>query len=94
MLTPKLAKGVERAKRLGVERRQLEAVMPARHRYVDGWPLHVPTYDEALTIFDAREVILAHHGVTSPYDSPAKIIDRFASLKAEGQAYRARKLAA
>lgn len=60
----------------------------ARHRYVDGWPLHVPTYDEALAIFAAREIILAHHGSTSPYDCPSKIIDRFAELKAAGDAKR------
>lgn len=91
LLTPGLAAGLAIARQRSAERRALEAAMPAQHRYVAGWPLHIPTYDEAVTILDTRHVILSHHGLTSPYDSPAKIIERFAELKAAGDAKRATK---
>ncbi len=91
LLPPELAAALVVAKQRAAERRALEAALPARHRYVDGWPLHVPTYDEAVMILDARHVILGHHGLTSIYDSPAKIIDRFTDLKALGDAKRAAK---
>nr|WP_239474398.1 phosphoadenosine phosphosulfate reductase family protein [Sphingomonas sp. BT552] len=90
LLTPGLAADLARAKHLAAERRAVEAQMPARHRYVKGWPLHVPTYDEAQIICDARHTILRQHGATSPYDSPSLIIDRIAGLKATGEAKRAR----
>jgi 3'-phosphoadenosine 5'-phosphosulfate sulfotransferase (PAPS reductase)/FAD synthetase len=80
---------LNRAKRLADRRRVLEAEMPARHRYVDGWPLFVPDYDEAQIIYDARHEILAMHDLSTPYDSPAKIIDRFAELVAARDLKRA-----
>lgn len=92
LLTPELRAAIVVAKTHAAERRRMEALMPARHRYVDGWPLHIPTYDEAVLIFDAREVILRQHGVTSPYNSPALIIERFTELHAAGAAKRAAKL--
>jgi 3'-phosphoadenosine 5'-phosphosulfate sulfotransferase (PAPS reductase)/FAD synthetase len=86
--------GLERAKMLAEERRRLEAAMPAHHRYVAGWPLYVPTQDEAVAILDTRRVILGHHGVTSPYGSPELIIERFAGLRSAGEVRRSKKLAA
>lgn len=80
LLTVEQVTDLALAKAMAVRRRTIEAGMPARHRYVDGWPLHVPDYDEAQIIFDARHEILAMHALSTPYDSPSKIIDRFAEL--------------
>lgn len=80
LLSPGLLSDVERAKALAAERRATELALPSRHRYVDGWPLHVPTNDEAEQIAAGRRVILAHHHAENRFDSAAAIRDRFAQL--------------
>jgi 3'-phosphoadenosine 5'-phosphosulfate sulfotransferase (PAPS reductase)/FAD synthetase len=82
------------AKQRAIDRKEIEARMPAQHRYVKGWPLYVPTVPEAMTILDARRRILAEHEVTSPFDTVGAIRDRFAELKSIGDARRAKKAAA
>lgn len=81
---------IEQAKRRATKRRAIEATMPRRHRYVKGWPLSIPTLEEAGVILSARRQILDQHGVSSAYDSPSAIIDRFAELNAAGEAARAK----
>lgn len=90
LLTPGMLRDVAAAKIRAAERRRLELALPAQHRYVSGWPLHIPTYDEAVQILETRNVILGHHGIASPYDTVSKVIDRFAEMKAAGDASRAK----
>lgn len=72
------------AKRRADERRALEAALPSGLRYVKGWPLRLPTPAEAIQVVTARSVILAHHGLSDPYGTPSKVIERFAELMAAG----------
>lgn len=94
LLTPGLLADVDRAKAKAAERRAVELALPARHRYVDGWPLFVPTHDEARQIVDGRSVILAHHGLDDPYGSPSLVMGRFEELLAMKAAKAATKAAA
>lgn len=80
LLTPSLIADVERSKVKAAERRALELALPARHRFVNGWPLHVPTVDEAEQIVAARAVILGHHGMVDRFDTPAAVVARFEEL--------------
>lgn len=73
---------LENTKRDALRRRELEAGMPARHRFVRGWPLYVPDYSEARVIAEARAEILARHHLPNLYPTPSHIIDRFAELLA------------
>lgn len=63
-------------------RQSIEATMPAGLRYVAGWPVRVPTLDEAWEIADARATILAMHGLPDLYPTPQSVVDRFAELMA------------
>lgn len=94
LLDGDILKSILVAKHHAIERKAIEAEMPAQHRYVKGWPLYVPTVPEAMKILDARRRILAQHQVDSAYDTVAAIRDRFAELKAIGDARRDRKEAA
>jgi hypothetical protein len=89
LLTPGLIEDIKRAKERATMRRTLELGMPARHRYVNGWPLYVPTHDEAEQIVATRRVILSHHGLHDVYGSAQLVIERFEELlamKASGMA--------
>ncbi|MBY9062326.1 phosphoadenosine phosphosulfate reductase family protein [Sphingomonas yunnanensis] len=82
-----------RAKADAARRKAIEAAMPARHRYVDGWPLYVPDHADAVVIGEVRAELLGRHNLTNRFATPAAIIDRFSELLDEGQQRRARKAA-
>lgn len=82
LLDTSLRARLDRAKALAAERRAIESAMPARHRYVKGWPLYLPTIDEAETVARTRRQILAHHNAASPYVTASAVRDRFAELLA------------
>lgn len=73
---------LEDAKRDASRRRELEAAMPARHRFVRGWPLYVPDQNEAQIIAEARAELLARHHLPNLFPAASDVIDRFAELMA------------
>lgn len=86
-VAPELLSRAERAdlagaKALAAERRQLEASLPARHRYQDGWPLYLPTIVEADKIAEVRLRLLSLYGLPNHYPTGAAVQDRFAELLA------------
>lgn len=80
LLSPGLAADLAKAKGLALERRAIELALPARHRFVKGWPLFVPTLEEAEQIAAGRKIILGHHGLDDAYHSAQLVRDRFAQL--------------
>lgn len=82
LLDAQLRDQLASAKALAAARRAIEAAMPARHRYVKGWPLYLPSLDEAEVIARARRQILAHHHAASPFVTASAVRDRFAELLA------------
>lgn len=89
LLSPGLVADIKVAKERAAMRRALELGMPERHRYVNGWPLFVPTRDEAEQIVAARRVIHSHHGFHDEYGSAGRVVERFEELlamKASGMA--------
>lgn len=80
LLSPSERAGLAGAKLVAARRRELEASMPARHRYVSGWPLHLPTIDEAEIIASVRRELLANFCLTNHYPTAAAVRDRFAEL--------------
>ncbi len=80
VLSPGLAADLARAKVDGAQRVAIEAAMPAGLRYVKGWPVRLPTLDEADAIVAARAPILARHGLDNLYPTGASIVDRFGEL--------------
>lgn len=86
LLTPDLVQGLARARQCGAERRALEDALPKDLRYVKGWPVRIPTMDEAAAIVRAREVILGHHDLSVIYPSPHAVVGRFEELMAANDA--------
>jgi 3'-phosphoadenosine 5'-phosphosulfate sulfotransferase (PAPS reductase)/FAD synthetase len=91
---PHLLTGLQRRQLAGskgdaARRRELEAAMPARHRFVEGWPLYVPDHGEAVIIAEVRAELLARHGQPNLFPTPAMVIDRFADLVALSATKRA-----
>ena len=82
VLSPGLAADLARAKVDGAQRVAIEAAMPAGLRYVKGWPVRLPTLEEADAIAAARLPILARHGLDNLYPTGAAVMDRFAQLMA------------
>jgi 3'-phosphoadenosine 5'-phosphosulfate sulfotransferase (PAPS reductase)/FAD synthetase len=82
LLSPGLAADLERAKVDAARRREIEAAMPEGLRYVKGWPVRVPTWEEAAAIVTARSEILRRHGQEDRYSSPRLVVDRFEELLA------------
>lgn len=80
LMSPALAGIVAHGKMLAAERQQVEAEMPAGLRYVSGWPVRLPSLDEAREIVSARRIILGHHDQPELYPTPTAVIDRFAQL--------------
>ena len=80
LIRPALWADLERGKVRAAERRNLEERLPANLRYVKGWPQRIPTLAEASVILSTRSAILAVHGKTSPYNTPALVRDRIAEL--------------
>lgn len=80
LLSPGLLADIERAQAKCAERRGIEATLPARHRFVKGWPLYVPTLEEAHAIAAGRTRILAHHHADNLYPTAKAVRDRFAEL--------------
>ncbi|MEL7753342.1 phosphoadenosine phosphosulfate reductase family protein [Citromicrobium bathyomarinum] len=83
LLSAGLLADIDRAKALSTERREIEAALPARHRFVKGWPHDLPTLEEAEQIAAGRARILAHHGAENTYPTAQHIRDRFAELLAQ-----------
>lgn len=88
LLSAGLAADLDRARRRAAERRAIEAALPPRHRFVKGWPLFVPTLDEAAAIAAGRRIILAQHGLDDAFPTAALVRDRFAQLLAMADAKR------
>jgi len=82
LLSDGLMADIDRAKVKFAERREIEAALPAQHRFVKGWPLHLPTLEEAEQIAAGRTRILAHHGAENNYPTGRAVRDRFAELLA------------
>jgi 3'-phosphoadenosine 5'-phosphosulfate sulfotransferase (PAPS reductase)/FAD synthetase len=82
LLTPQERCGLKIAKYKAKVRRECEALLPARHRYVDGWPLYLPTMDEADTIAVIRARLLKMFKLPNHYPTAQAIQDRFAELLA------------
>lgn len=81
LLSGGLRADVERAKADQLERRHLEASMPAGLRYVKGWPPRMPTLAEAEDIAAARRPILARHRLANRYPTGSAVQARFAELR-------------
>lgn len=80
LLSVEQQRAVEVGRHRAAERQAIERAMPAALRYVKGWPVRLPTMDEAAAVAIARGHILEHHGLSNIYGSARAVRDRFADL--------------
>lgn len=80
LLTEVQIDGLARAKLIAQERKQLEDRIPKELRYVKGWPVRVPTQNEAQLLADTRSAISNMYGFESNYLTASSIIERYSDL--------------
>lgn len=83
LLPRSLLRDIVAAKQDALQRRALEAALPAGLRFVQGWPPRVPTLSEAQSIAACRAVILARHGLANQFPDGPAVRRRFAELLAQ-----------
>lgn len=80
LLDESLRAAVAEAKSKAQARTAAEARIPKHLLYVKGWPVRVPTWDEAETMAEVRRVVGSLLGLNVGYTDPASIIDRHQEL--------------
>jgi 3'-phosphoadenosine 5'-phosphosulfate sulfotransferase (PAPS reductase)/FAD synthetase len=80
LLDESTRKTVTEAKEKGRQRQTLEARIPKHLLYVKGWPVFVPTWDEAETMAEVRREVGNLLGLDVGYTTPGAIIDRHQEL--------------
>lgn len=84
LLDSELVSRVERAKQGAALRVQLEQQLPKHLHYVKGWPLAMPTWDEAELIANVRVGVAEAVGLQVNYTTPASVLARYGELMKEG----------
>lgn len=80
LLDESLRAAVAEAKENAKAREAEESRIPKHLLYVKGWPVRVPTWDEAETMAEVRRSVGALLGLSVRYTDPASIIDRHQEL--------------
>jgi hypothetical protein len=80
LLAPELKRGIESAKRLAVERREIESRIPAHLLYTKGWPTVLPTWIEAGLIADVRAHVSDLLSLHADYLTADSVRARYSAL--------------
>lgn len=80
LLADELRARLEAAKAKAARREELESRIPRHLLYVKGWPVCVPTWEEARVIGEVRGEIGEMLGLGVGYTSAASVIDRIQEL--------------
>lgn len=69
------------AKEMARARGQIEAAIPERLLYQQGWPVCMPTWEEAVVLAEVRQQMAQLHSIdTMQYGEPQEILFRFEEL--------------
>lgn len=82
LLSPELLARVESAKSGAKRRVELESLLPKHLHYVKGWPVGLPTADEAELIAQVRRGVAEVLGLQVKYTTGADVLARYAELLA------------
>lgn len=82
LLTAEMREQLQEAKIRSRRREAAEARIPKHMLYVDGWPIAVPTMDEAALLCEVRQVVAAATGIEIKYVTPETVIARYEELMA------------
>lgn len=80
LLAPDLKRRIENAKRLAVERNEIESRIPVHLLYTKGWPTVIPTLPEACLIADIRARVSAFLSLHADYLTAESVRARYAAL--------------
>ena len=82
--------GLQEAKLKAAMREAAEARLPKCLLYVKGWPVQMPSHDEARLLAEVRTAVAEAVGLSIRYTEPGEILDRFAELLAEKEHQQSR----
>jgi 3'-phosphoadenosine 5'-phosphosulfate sulfotransferase (PAPS reductase)/FAD synthetase len=82
--------GMQEAKRKAAIREAAEARLPKSLLYVKGWPVQMPTLEEARVLGEVRTIVAGTVGLAIRYTEPGEILDRFAHLLDEKEHHQSR----
>lgn len=80
LLDQEVRDAVPHAKEWARQREQVEARIPERLLYQQGWPVCIPTWEEAVLLAEIRQQVARLHGIAIEYSEPDAIMTRFAEL--------------
>jgi 3'-phosphoadenosine 5'-phosphosulfate sulfotransferase (PAPS reductase)/FAD synthetase len=83
LLDDAIRDGLQEAKRRAARRTAAEARLPQSLLYVKGWPVQMPTLEEARLLGEVRKTVADAIGISIGYTEPGEILDRFTQLLAE-----------
>jgi 3'-phosphoadenosine 5'-phosphosulfate sulfotransferase (PAPS reductase)/FAD synthetase len=83
LLDDAMRAGLQEAKRMAAIREAAESRLPKSLLYVKGWPVQMPTLEEARVLGEVRTSVAGTIGLSIRYTEPGEILDRFAELLAE-----------
>jgi 3'-phosphoadenosine 5'-phosphosulfate sulfotransferase (PAPS reductase)/FAD synthetase len=88
LLDDAMRAGLQEAKRRGAQREAAEARLPHSLLYVKGWPVQMPTREEARLLGEVRKTVAEVVGLSIGYTEPGEILDRFAQLLSEKEQHQ------
>jgi len=83
LLDDAMRAGLLEAKRRAARRAAAESRLPQSLLYVKGWPVQMPTREEARLLGEVRKTVAEAVGLPIGYTEPDEILDRFAQLLSE-----------
>jgi 3'-phosphoadenosine 5'-phosphosulfate sulfotransferase (PAPS reductase)/FAD synthetase len=90
LLDDAMRDGLREAKRKAAFREAQESRLPKSLLYVKGWPIQMPTLEEARLLGEVRTAVAGAIGLPIRYTEPGEILDRFAELLAEKELRKGR----
>jgi len=86
LLSNDLRERIAAAKLAAAARERAEAMLPDHLLFVDGWPLLVPTVEEADLIIHVREAVASAVGISIPHLTSGELMTKYAGMIAVKQA--------
>jgi hypothetical protein len=80
LLDPDMQADLAQAKQRARRREELEATIAPRLLYQKGWPVVIPTIEEARQLGEVRKAVGELAGIAVRYTQPGEVRERFAEL--------------
>lgn len=83
LLTREQVAGLERAKEIAQDRREVKACIPKALRFVKGWPTFVPSIEQCALLAEVRQAISSLTGLPAKFTDAHSVRARYEELYAQ-----------